>query len=64
VRFRKDRSGSNLGEQEHQIRDQPGIELLYSLDEPASEIFIGKSFASASGTSRRRGPMTTPESGG
>jgi hypothetical protein len=34
------RGGSNPGEQVHQVRDRRGNELLPSLDEPASKIFI------------------------
>ena len=41
----KDHRRSNLGEQVHQVRDPPSIELVNRLDEPASEIFIGERFA-------------------
>ena len=40
-----DCGGPNLGEQVHQIRDRPGIELLHGLDEPAPEILTSESFA-------------------
>lgn len=36
---------SNLGEQIHQVRDRPSIELLHSLDQPASQVLIGERFA-------------------
>jgi hypothetical protein len=42
VSCRKDRGRSNLGEQVHQVRDPPSIELLHRLDEPASEISSAK----------------------
>ena len=45
VSCRKDRGRSNLGEQVHQVRDPPRIELLHRLDEPVSEIFIRERFA-------------------
>src|SRR5580704_7340013 len=45
VRCRKDRCRSNLGEQLHQIRDWPRIELLHGLDQPASKILIGERLA-------------------
>ena len=45
VRGRKDRGGSNLDEQVHQIRERRGIEPLHSLDELAPEILIRESFA-------------------
>src|SRR5260370_24688012 len=40
----KDRFRSNLGEQVHQVRDPPTIELLHRFDEPASEILIREWF--------------------
>ena len=45
VSCRKDGGRSNLGEQVHQVRDPPSIELLHRLNEPASEIFIRERFA-------------------
>src|SRR6266478_4744385 len=39
-----DRCRSNLGEQVHQVRDPPTIELLHRFDEPASEIVIREWF--------------------
>jgi hypothetical protein len=45
VSSRKGRVGPNLGQQVHQLKQRPGVELLHGADERVPQVRIGESFA-------------------
>ena len=45
VSSRKGRGGPNLGQQVHQLRQRPGVELLHVADERVPQVRISESFA-------------------